>query len=310
MMYHVHFLHPAWFFALIPWVLLTWFSLRQKPFSHAWLAACDKHLLPHLLHMQTRGPHRRAQCYMLSALLFMILSLTGPSGKQLPTPVYHTTHPRVILLDLSDAILKTDLDPNRLTRAKFKLHDLFQHAKKDQFGLIVYTNEPFVVSPLTDDAQTIDALIHPIDPTIMPVGGMNLKAALLEGARLIHQTGASYGDLLILTGTPPNHAAIEAAQKLASQNIQTSVIPLTQQQAKDRTFDKLTQAGGGQTIPLSNTNADLNRWLRLRTLETNIQKHRNNTLPIWRDDGRWLLIPAFFCLLPAFRRRWLHRIRS
>ncbi len=271
MNYQLHFLRPDWFFALIPLGFIAWRLLRQKAIPHAWETACDKHLLPHLIKINGHMARKRAQFYLICAALFMIISLTGPTGKQLPTPTYHPVHPRLVVMDLSDAMLKKDLTPNRLTRAKFKLHDLFQHQDKGQFGLIVYTGEPFIVSPLTFDAQTIDALIDQLEPGIMPVGGMNLALALKEGEHLIKQTGAIYGDVLVLTGTSPSELAIKAAAKLKKKHIRTSVLSLTKNQTAASAFNAFAKAGGGQNILFQNTEADLKQWLSQKSPEETFQ---------------------------------------
>ncbi|MDF1683703.1 MAG: VWA domain-containing protein [Legionellaceae bacterium] len=309
MTYQLHFLRPAWLIAIIPLVMLGMFMLLQKSSSRAWQTACDAHLLPHLLETHGQGPRHRALFYLLGAILCMILSLAGPSGKKLPVPVYEYLHPRVLLLDVSRENLASDLKPNRLTRAKFKLHDLFQHQDKGQFGLIAYTEEPFVVSPITHDAQTIDALIDPISPDIMPVDGNNLERALQNAAQLIQQTGAGRGDVLVLTGTVPSQTAIKTAKKLAAQHIYTSILPLTTANIKSTPFEKFAHAGHGLNIPFKNTTADLKSWLNYNPFEHSLKAKDNESMPVWRDDGRWLIIPVLLLLLIAFRRDWPLRLR-
>jgi Ca-activated chloride channel homolog len=310
MNYQLHFLRPEWFFALIPLVLLGYVLLQKQAIPHAWKLACDKHLLPHLIKTEGLGAQKRAYINLLAAAFFMILSLTGPAGEKLPTPTFHAVHPHLILMDLSQDMLKKNIEPNRLTRAKFKLHDIFQHPNKGQFGLIVYTSEPFTVSPLTFDAQTIDALIDQLNPSIMPVAGMNLADALTEGAQLMKQSGVSYGNILVLTGTPPSTRAIQAAKKLAGKQIHTSILPLTTSKAHRTAFHAFSKAGDGQTIAFTNTDKDIKQWLAEDTHRDTFQENLNDTIPLWRDDGRWLLIPALMLLLPIFRRRWLMRIQT
>ena len=309
MMYQLHFLRPEWFIAFIPFTILSFMMLHQPSTSRSWQKVCDPHLLPHLLETHKQGPRYRALLYLLSAVLCMILGLAGPSGKKLPVPVYEYLHPRVVLLDVSHESLTDDLKPNRLTRAKFKLHDLFQHQDKGQFGLIAYTEEPFVVSPITHDAQTIDTLIDPISPDIMPIDGTNLKQALLNATQLIQHTGALRGDILVLTGTPPSQLAIKTAKKLAEKQIHTSILPLTTSITHTTQFDKFAHAGHGLNISFSNTATDLNTWLNYNSFDHSLKEKDNESIPAWRDDGRWLIIPALLLLLIAYRRDWPERLR-
>jgi Ca-activated chloride channel homolog len=310
MNYTLHFLRPEWFFALIPLLILSYFLLRQHIISHAWQSACDPHLLPHLLHTTGISALKRAYLYFLGAALCMIVSLAGPAGRQLPTPTYHTVHPRLVLLDLSRAMLTEDITPNRLTRAKFKLHDLFQKQHKGQFGLIAYTSEPFTVSPLTLDTNTIDALIDQLDPSIVPVDGTDLTEALKAGDNIIKQSGVAYGDILVITGTPPSEAAIHAAKKYHLKHIRTSILPLTTSKTNQAAFKAFALAGGGKKLVFTHTEQDIKQWLAQGSLEETFQENLNHLIPVWRDDGRWFLIPALLLLMPIFRRGWLMRVQS
>ncbi len=308
---NLHFLRPIWFFALIPWLVLFYYLVREKALPEAWRGVCDPHLLPHLIQKESLGAKKRALLCLLGALFFMILSLTGPAFKKQPAPTFHAIHPRLILLDLSADMLNTDIKPNRLTRAKFKLHDLFQSQDAGQFGLIVYTGEPFVVSPLTLDAQTIDALVNQLDPSIMPVAGNHLVDALKEAKKLIAQSGVGYGDLLVITGTAPSQAAISMAKKLSKANLETSVLALIPPKTKNTAaFRAFAQAGKGQMLRFTHTDKDIKAWLKQASPDERLQADIMQSIPLWRDDGRWFLIPALLCLLPVFRRAWLLRIST
>src|SRR5580704_5495960 len=169
-----HFLRPWWLLAVIPLLGLVILSWRQTPQLHAWSDVCDSHLLEHLL--QKKGQNKRiaSLSFLFLSILLMILSLAGPAWYKLPVPTYKSIEPRVLVLDMSPNMMATDLTPNRLSRAKFKLHYLFTRKNEGQFGLIVYTGEPFVVSPLTNDGKTIASLLSMLTPDIMPVGGQKL----------------------------------------------------------------------------------------------------------------------------------------
>ena len=65
----------------------------------------------------------------------------------------------MLVLDLSPAMLTTDLKPDRLTRAKFKIRDLINATQNTQMGLVVFTGEAFVASPLSQDANTLNAML-------------------------------------------------------------------------------------------------------------------------------------------------------
>lgn len=306
----VHFLRPWWLLAILPTLWLFWLLWRQRPRLEAWAAVCDNHLLKHL--MQDKGQGRRhfaLICLFLSAFT-MIISLAGPTWSRLPVPSYKQIQPRVVVLDLSDAMLENDLAPDRLTRAKFKLHDLFKRRDAGQFGLIAYTGEPFVVSPLTDDAQTIDSLLSSLSPDIVPVEGQQLNTALEEAGKLITNAGFNEGQILVMTSDSPSLDAISVARTLAEKRINTSVMPIQANKALNPSFQDLANAGQGQLLPFSDTSDDLDKWLRSSVNKEKFALSKDDDIPLWRDEGRWFLIPALLLLLPVFRRGWLQRISS
>lgn len=305
-----HFLRPWWLITIIPLTLLLILLWRQASTSQAWAAVCDSHLLKHLVH--TKGQNRRHYALLLLFFsgLFMILGLTGPCWQRLPVPSYQQIQPRVLVLDMSTNMLMHDLSPDRLSRAKFKLHDLFKRRDIGQFGLVVYSGEPFVVSPLTDDAHTIDTLLSSLSPSILPVTGQRLDSALEEAGQLISNAGFKHGQVLVLTGEVPSLAAIETAKKLAHKQIATSVIPMLGSKSPNPLFQELAQAGKGQLLNFSDTSDDLDQWLKVSINDMQFSQSKDNDIPLWRDEGRWFLLAALLFLLPAFRRGWLQRITA
>lgn len=306
MMTEFHFIRPLWLLMLIPLVLLGWRLLRQGSVSTAWNKVCDAHLLPYLI--QTKGYSRRtlSTLILFASVALMIIGLAGPTWSRLPVPTYQQIQPRVVVLDMSDAMLVNDLRPDRLSRAKFKLHDLFQHKDAGQFGLVVYTGEPFVVSPLTDDGQTIDALLSSLTPDIMPVEGQQLSSAIDQARQLIIQAGFQYGHILVLTASSPSRNDIAAAKSLSQTGVYTSIMPITKTDTPlNPLFQEFAKAGQGDVIPFSDTSTDLEQWLAASKSNQQYTANLQNDIPIWRDQGRWFLIPALIFLLPAFRRGWL-----
>lgn len=307
-MANLHFIRPWWFLACIPLLLLLWQALQQIVTKNSWNDVCDSHLLPFLLKKTKHSYQTQPLFYLLACALFMIISLAGPTWSRLPVPIFKPNKACVIVLELSEAMLATDRPPSRLARAKFKLHDLFQSKQMGQFGLIVYTSQPFVVSPLTDDGKTIDALLPVLTPDIMPVTGHNLSLALQQAQQLITQAGFETGDILVITAHEPTDRAIQTARSLARDTIYTSIMSMQQEPTSQTTLKRLASAGNGLVIAFSNTNSDINQWVKQSHRHQQQVVNKQQTIPVWRDQGRWFLIPALLLLLPVFRRGWLERI--
>ncbi len=306
MITELHLLRPWWLLALIPLLVLIVMLWGQKPKLRGWSEICDQHLLPYLPHSQGEKKQFFSFLCLLFSFIFMIIALAGPAWHKLPVATYKQVQARVLILDMSEHMMDTDLTPNRLSRAKFKLHDLLARKEVGQFGLIVYTGEPFVVSPLTDDGQTISSLLTALSPEIMPVAGQKLESALDEASRLIKQAGYNQGQILVLTADTPSNAAIDSAKKLAEEGIYASIMPIRADKDLNPLFARFARAGDGQLLPYSSDSNDLDQWINKK--QEQFIKNSQDEIPLWRDEGRWFLIPALLLFLPVFQRGWLQRM--
>lgn len=313
-----HLLRPYWLLLFVPLGVLFIYLWRINPQLRSWSAICDEHLLPYLLRHGGKSKRRLALTCLFVSIGWIVISLAGPAWSKYPVLSYTMAMPRVVLLDMSDAMLARDLPPDRLTRAKFLLHDLFNSVNTahsnltGQFGLVVFTAEPFVVSPLTDDAKTIDALLDSVTPDVMPVAGYRLDLAMQEAVKLIHQSGYQQGQLVVLSAETPNAQAINVAGELVKQGISTSVMPILPQHllGDNELFRRLAREGGGELLAFSDAESPLQEWVKLEQLGYRHQFMERDNIPIWRDEGRWFLIPALLFMLPVFRRGWLQRVLS
>jgi Ca-activated chloride channel homolog len=303
-----HFLRPWWLLLCFPLAGLAVILWHQRPKLHAWADVCDPQLLDYLIDHSGQAKRINSILLILFSALFMIISLAGPTWHKLPIPTYKPIMPRVLVLDMSEHMLDTDLSPDRLSRAKFKLRDLFSHKDVGQFGLVVYTGEPFVVSPLTDDGQTISSLLSTLTPDIMPVTGQNLDTALNEAAQLIKQAGFSQGDILVLTADTPSSEAVSKARKLAKQGIRSSILPVRANKDLNPLYQRFATEGGGELIPYSPDTDDLEHWMAASSKEERLALSDADDVPLWRDEGRWFLIPSLLLLIPVFRRGWIQRV--
>lgn len=306
----LHWLRPWWLLLVFPLFGLFWFLYKKRSDLAAWQAVCDPALLHHLIRTNTHGKRRWALLSLLLSSLLMVVSLAGPTWSKWPAPTYRSIQPRVVVLDMSSIMLEQDLTPDRLTRAKFKLHDLLQQKDIGQVGLVVFSGDAFVVSPLTDDAETIDSLLSSLQVDLMPVEGHALSGALEEAGKLIQQAGFQRGEILVFTAVAPSEQALQVAQALAQQGIHTSVIPSSRGTNAASAFQSLATAGNGVLIPFSDTSSDLLQWLTVTKTPEKYRLNAQQDIPLWRDQGRWFLLPALLLLLPIYRRGWLERIGS
>lgn len=306
MMTSFHFLRPWCLFCLPLLLGFAWAFWKGKgsPQSSPWARVCDAHLLPQVLQRSTQNLNF---LFVFCSAFFMTVSLAGPTWHKLPRPSYKPVQARVLLLDMSSNMMLTDLSPNRLSRAKFKLQDLVSRKDLGPIGLLVFTGEPFVVSPLTQDGHTIAALLPTLTPDIMPVGGLRLDLALKEASLLIHQAGYTQGQLVVLTANSPSSADLEMAKLLTKEHIFSSIMTIKAEKNLNPLFQKFAEAGGGLLLPYSSDSKAWESWLALKNKDF-VLEDKNNDIPLWRDEGPWFLLGALFFLLPVFQPGYLQRI--
>ncbi len=303
----MHLLRPWWLLLFVPWVGLLFYLWRKSTDVLMWRDVCDPHLIPFVVEKRRVGRQTNAFLCLFGSTGLMILALCGPTWSRLAVPTFHTLLPRVIVLDMSQTMAATDLSPNRLTRAKFKLHDLFQSGVVGQWGLIAYTSQPFVVSPLTDDPQTIEALLPNLTLDIMPVGGSDLQQALLEAKKLFDEAGFGSGEILVVGAAEPDTQALRVAHTLFKKGINVSVLPTLTHVSSSNRFKDLAKKGHGFYLSFTDDGQDWSAWIQ--KTQHRLQLHHQKQaelIPVWRDDGRVFLVLAAVLWLFVFRRGfWL-----
>lgn len=326
----LHFLRPLWLLALLPLGAVLIALWRQEAGRSVWRGVVDAHLLPHLLTGEG-GSTRRLPLILLGlGWLLGTLALAGPVWERLPQPVFSTTAKRVILLDLSPSMNAADVPPSRLARARFEIQDLLAASREGQVALIAFGPEPFVVSPLTGDAQTIAAQVPRLATDLLPVPGTRRTDRALELAgQLLTQAGGAGGEIvLIADAIGPEAPAIAAARTLAQSGMRVSVLGVGTPQGApeprsdggfvadrngsvriarlDRTgLEALAQAGQGIYLEPDPGDGDTSALLARSAGTHETLAQPGLTADRWQEEGPWLLLVLLPLAALAFRRGWL-----
>lgn len=192
-----HFIRPQWLWGLAV-LLVLWLLLGILRKHTRWEAFFDRNKLE-ALKVSGGKFSSYSRWLLLAGWVLATLAAAGPAWQQVPTPTVRDQSAMVIMLDLSPSMLAEDLSPNRLTRAKFKLIDILRQRGDGQTALIAYAGDPHTVSPLTDDTNTIEALLPALHPSIMPQSGSNTEAAVELAMALLRDAGVPRGQLLLIT---------------------------------------------------------------------------------------------------------------
>lgn len=321
-----HFLRPAWLALLLPLAWLAW-RIRRRAGSRDVLGRfCDAALLPHLTVSLGGVARGRLLPFVLGGAL-AVLALAGPTAERVPQPVYREQAALVVLLDLSRSMAAQDVVPSRLERARYKIRDLLAARQRGQTALVVYTDRAFVVTPLTDDVNTIVSQLSVMEPALMPSQGTDATAAVATALDLLDQAGYPDGDLLMVTDDVPEAQREPLRELLAGRDVRLCVLgagtaagaPVPDDDGgfvKDAAgqivvarFDPealaaVARASRGAYVTLAPDGRDieaLGQFLDARDIGEVESAARRQTEQ-WHELGPWLLVPLVLIASVAFRR--------
>ncbi len=328
----LHFLRPLWLLALIPLLPLIFLLWRQQKNAGQWQQLIAPHLLPFLLEGKTVKTPRGYLLVLLFAWILSTIALAGPSWTKAPVAVEKNDKALVILLDLSPSMLTEDIKPSRIVRARLKIADLLRERPDGQTALLVYAADAHVVTPLTDDAKTINNLLPMLSPKLMPAQGSNTEAAVTRAIKLLTDAGLQQGDLLLITDGV-EIVAQKTINELLKQHprIRLSILGVGGKEpapipsnnggfVRDRSNNIITsyldinslrnfaENNRGRYKTLSSDVKDMQVFTSLASMEIldadkkETSQKSNRQFDQWTDEGHWLV----FLLLPiiayAFRR--------
>jgi len=324
-----HFIRPLWLLACLPIVWLAWRLLRDVGQGNRWRGVVDPALLEHLLDRQSTKAARWPIYAIVTGWLIVVFALAGPSWERQLSPVYRGADERVLVVDVSRSMDATDLKPTRMERARQKLTDILQRSADTQTALVVFAAVPYVVSPLTDDAQTINSMVGSLDTSIVPAQGSRVGLALERALELLQGAGSKQGSIWLLTDSPASGNAVAAARRIDAAGFTLSVMgfgtregaPIQEQEGgfvKDgkgnivvakldpNGLQDLADAGGGIYTSALTTDRDLDRLFASHNLAADIrQNEQQRQTEVWRDRGPWLALLALPFAALFFRRGWL-----
>jgi Ca-activated chloride channel homolog len=325
-----HFLHPGWLPGLPALLLLAWGLARRGRRRPAWSKLVDPSLQP-MLSFESQGWGGSPVLWLALAWSLAICALAGPAWTRQRSPAFRLPAAWVIVMDESPSMGATDLVPDRATRARYAVDDILSDARDARVGLVVFAGEPYTVTPLTTDVDTVRALLPPLAPSLMPESGHTLAPALEAAARLLRASPGVRGQIIILTDGPLDPAkAMLTAQQLRRKGIAVNVVGVgtaagapepagtggfvrsatgatVMTRLKRDELERIAAAGGGRYVPLSKLGTLIKRLQGEHAREL---VERDAAVPRvrvahFRNEGVWLLLPLVGLGALLARRGWL-----
>ncbi|SBS30222.1 von Willebrand factor type A domain protein [Marinomonas aquimarina] len=218
----LHFNRPIWLlFIPIIWLLASLLTWQRS--DKALKSAVAEHLIPYLTH--SAGQNKPQKWLGLISVSLLFVGLSGISFSKTETELYSPNQKTVFIVDQSLSMYATDMRPNRLTREKQILRDILRGDLEGEMALIAYAGDAYVVSPFTQDRETLTHFLVALDPLIMPLYGSNLAGALAQAQQLIHADDAPYTSFVVLTDDI-RRSDIEQMAQVREANISLEVISI------------------------------------------------------------------------------------
>jgi Ca-activated chloride channel family protein len=323
-----HFLRPDFLWLLVPLAIVLVLSLVGSREDIKWKKVIAPHLRPYVIKKGSESLKMWMQIVLVFILSIATLGVAGPTWKMSEVPDKKLETPLVIALDLSQSMMATDIQPNRLERAKFKIKDLLAENPKARIALIVFAGSAHTVVPLTRDYKIISTHLDGLSPLTMPFSGTNLEAALQLTDTLTSVTTAP-GKLLLVTDDFKDETFKTLQEFVASGITSVEIIPMNTVSGANvpapRSKNFLKDSKGNKVYSALNTDV-LNKLNSIENIHINMLTLDNSDMELlaksissnlefneenddikseWQDEGYWLIVPFAFFVLMWFRKGWV-----
>jgi len=161
---------------------------------------------------------------MFAGIFFLIVALAGPKIGTEVREIKRQGIDMLVALDLSASMNAEDVRPSRLEKAKFEINRLIERLRGDRVGLIVFTGESYLQSPMTMDYSALRLFLDIADTEQMPSSATAFKPALetaLEAFQSLEENGTEASKVLLIISDGEDHGENyeDALRSLTNENI-------------------------------------------------------------------------------------------
>ncbi|HOQ89567.1 MAG TPA: VWA domain-containing protein [Candidatus Hydrogenedentes bacterium] len=179
------------FFAILGVQLFWWVAERRR---RARLRRFAAEPLLSTLYPPVLEQLRKPLPYILTAGIVMaILALYQPRWGSGWEKRLRASRDILIVLDVSESMNAASPPPSRLARAKQKIELLMDRCPGDRFGLVVFSGEAALLSPLTLDKNYVRSVLRAVDTDLLNAEGTNFNAAFEEVVRVFEEDARKTG---------------------------------------------------------------------------------------------------------------------
>ncbi|MBK0370099.1 VWA domain-containing protein [Flavobacterium agrisoli] len=322
-----HFLRPEYLWMGIPMLLIIVLGILLYGRTNPWKKKIAKHLQPYVIQKGTTWKSRFIHFSLLILFAIGFVAFLGPTWNKEKSPAKKVATKLVIALDLSQSMLATDISPNRLEYAKFKITDFLKANPRAETALIVFSASSHTVVPFTTDYKIITDNLDGLQPHMMPRRGTGFKALFSKVQSVLTSTEVP-STLLLITDDLDGVSIPEVTAFLENQNCKINFYPFASESGANvpsfsnhkvalrsggkivhsaLIMDKVKQLEAIEKVSVMQPTLDKSDVKKMATdisdhlmFDKNSDKKDEN----WQDNGYWLLIPLMALFLFCFRKGW------
>lgn len=186
------------------------------------------------------------------ALGLMFVSLAGPYFGEIERKLLVVGRDIYLAVDVSKSMDANDLAPSRLGKVKYELDILVQQLANNRIGLIAFTNNAYVQSPLTYDTESLQFLIQSLDTRMLPGQGTQICSALELAYEKMHNSvdlNNSRIVVIVTDGEGPTDCSNEIVYNMLREDFRVFFVGVGSQQGSTiPTPDGVLQTERGETV--------------------------------------------------------------
>lgn len=213
-----------WLLAIIPLtaVLFYFFDKRVKRNVNSFF---DLKLFQKIRKGYWEFGYRVRTVLILIAIALFTIGLAGPKIGTEVREVQRRGVNMLIALDLSRSMNAEDVKPSRLQKAKFEISRLIERLRGDRVGLMVFTGEAFIQSPMTMDYSALRMFLDIAETGQMPSNTTNFSSAFKKAYEafdsLEEQEESNAANVLLFIADGENHGPdySQDLQRLVNQGV-------------------------------------------------------------------------------------------
>ncbi len=115
---------------------------------------------------------------LLLAVLFTVVTLSRPVLPQKPLDMEQEGSDVIFAVDISYSMQATDIAPTRLEAARKVLEEAVTADRHNRFGVLAFTTNPIILSPLTRDDELLLHLFSGLDTSLVVTHGTSMEGVL------------------------------------------------------------------------------------------------------------------------------------